>query len=146
MTNNASYNENEYSNHVMKIVAQINDTKYDRIVAIPRGGLILGVHLSHILKTPLEVYSGKEIWVREKNTKYLWVDDIADSGVTLGDIKLRWYGSEMYDDSFDCAVLIWNIDNPSVRPKYYGKIIDRRYNTSWYDFWWEKKPKEKRYI
>lgn len=51
-----------------------SNKKYSSIYAIPRGGLILGVYLSHMLNIPL-------VRVIEPNT--LVVDDICDTGSTL---------------------------------------------------------------
>jgi len=53
--------------------------KYEEIYAIPRGGLILGVYLSHYLNIPMVTN------VKGPNT--LIVDDICDTGKTLQKYK-----------------------------------------------------------
>jgi len=56
-------------------------SKFDKIYGIPRGGLILAVALSHELEKPLTL----EL---PKNTdRVLVVDDISDTGTTLGKIR-----------------------------------------------------------
>jgi len=67
-------------NRLVKKILQSN-IKYEAIYAIPRGGLILGVYLSHILKLPM--LSGRSLI--KKNT--LIVDDICDTGLTLSKFK-----------------------------------------------------------
>ena len=63
---------------VDELCDMIPDNQYEGIYAIPRGGLIIGVMMSHKLGLPmidrLQSYYGK---------KFLIVDDIADTGVTL---------------------------------------------------------------
>ena len=49
--------------------------KYEALYAVPRGGLILGVYLSHRLKLPMASRPRKNVLV---------VDDICDTGMTLG--------------------------------------------------------------
>lgn len=49
------------------------------LYAVPRGGLVLGVALSHRFNKPL---------VSVPNSMSILVDDIADSGKTLRDIRL----------------------------------------------------------
>lgn len=69
----------------------------DRIVAIHRGGLIVGVILSHLLKAPLDTMcisryddineSSNDRYLLDKDTLrdrvVLVVDDISDEGITL---------------------------------------------------------------
>lgn len=59
---------------------------YESIYAIPRGGLVIGVLLSHRLGIPM-------IFDRDKtNDATLVVDEICDSGKTLDEIhsKMKW--------------------------------------------------------
>ena len=80
--------------HVFEITWQLFDTicrdlathvvlmdgKPENIYAVPRGGLVVGVRLSHLLDVPM-VYDRKQIGPRT-----LVVDDISDSGTTLTDL------------------------------------------------------------
>lgn len=76
-TNIFEYDYEMFSNHLFKIKEHIkaSNKKYNEIYAIPRGGLILGVYLSHHLNIPLVTN------IISKNT--LIVDDICDTGATL---------------------------------------------------------------
>ncbi len=58
----------------------LQDTSFDAIYGVPRGGLILGVLLSHRLSIPLIVDQTKI------TDQTLIVDDIADSGITLSTV------------------------------------------------------------
>ena len=62
--------------------------EYEGIYAIPRGGLIIGVMMSHRLDIPLidrlQSYYGK---------KFILVDDIADTGVTLEKLKAEIFNN-----------------------------------------------------
>lgn len=57
---------------------RLGKTRIDAIYGIPRGGLILGVILSHKLDVPLILDP-----LKAKNKKLLIVDDISDTGRTL---------------------------------------------------------------
>lgn len=72
-----------FSEAVIRLTQKIlnSKTKYKNIYAIPRGGLVLGVYLSHSLKLPM-IQSEALI-----NKKTLIVDDICDTGMTLGRFK-----------------------------------------------------------
>ena len=76
----------EMENLVDELCDKIPDGVYEGIYAIPRGGLIIGVMMSHKLGLPLidrlQSYYGK---------KFLIVDDIADTGKTLEKMKAEVY-------------------------------------------------------
>lgn len=55
------------------------------IYGIPKGGLILGVHLANILNIPL-ITTEKEFRRLVKYEKILVVDDVSDSGITFSKI------------------------------------------------------------
>ena len=71
---------------VDELCDMIPDNQYEGIYAIPRGGLIIGVMMSHKLGLPmidrLQSYYGK---------KFLIVDDIADTGKTLEKLRAEVY-------------------------------------------------------
>jgi hypoxanthine phosphoribosyltransferase len=77
------YTHQQFEKDIKKISIEIRETekllntKFVGIYAIPRGGLIPGVYLSHLLGLPL-------IWNKNKITKkILVVDEICDSGKTF---------------------------------------------------------------
>ena len=73
---------------VDELCDMIPDNQYEGIYAIPRGGLIIGVMMSHKLGLPmidrLQSYYGK---------KFLIVDDIADTGETLEKLKAEIFAN-----------------------------------------------------
>ena len=66
----------EFDSMAKALAYKLQDGGFDSIYAIPRGGLVLGVRLSHLLNLPLVR------WV-EMNPNTLVVDDISDTGETL---------------------------------------------------------------
>ena len=94
---------------------------YKGIYGIPRGGLIIAVIMSHKLNIPY-ITDLKSMYGK----KYLIVDDIADTGVTLNKLK-----AEVFDHA-DIATLHYNTES-LVEPKYY---VDLK-NDSWIVYPWE---------
>jgi hypoxanthine phosphoribosyltransferase len=95
----------------------------DAIYGVPRGGLILGVALSHALDLPLipsmVLYDGK----REN---ILVVDDISDTGETLTRISDTVEKSLFYTLHYD--------DNSAFGPDFYYASND----DCWIKYPWEK--------
>jgi hypoxanthine phosphoribosyltransferase len=88
---------------------------FSGIYAIPRGGLVLGVRLSHELDLPM-IIGGVD-----KRT--LVVDDIADKGHTLEPYRKR-----------GCAILtLFKHNDCPFTPTFYMRQNDR-----WVHFPWEK--------
>ena len=111
------YSWKEFDDDIKKIVEQVRYLGVKNIYAIPRGGLILGVHLSHILKLPLA------------DTPYgnvLVVDDISDTGETL----LQW-GKKTHAS---IATLYWKSGTKTL-PDY---TVRSYYPNEWIVFPWEK--------
>jgi hypoxanthine phosphoribosyltransferase len=93
--------------------------KFSAICGIPRGGLILAVRLSHLLKIPLTEMKGLSF----KDKTVLIVDDVADTGETI----------ELFAScGFITATLFWN-PKSSVKPKFWAK----RKSKEWILFPWE---------
>ena len=87
------------------------------IYAIPRGGLVLGVHLSHLLKLPLTL---------EPYGNVLVVDDVSDTGETL----LQW-GNKTHAS----IATLYMKNGTKTLPDY----TVRSYQSSeWLVFPWEK--------
>ncbi len=69
----------EFDRLIDRLEIKINKSgnKFDGIIGIPRGGLIVAVCLSHRLNLPL---------VNKISNKILIVDDLSDSGKTLWEL------------------------------------------------------------
>ena len=131
------------------------DWRPDFIVGIGRGGLVPSTYLSHQAGIPLlsvdhssKVYDFAEaLLVRiadctRAGERFLFVDDINDSGKTIAYIRdiLRKNGS--VSDNIRIAVLIHNIGS-SETVDYTSRTIDRGVDKDWFVFPWEAvAPKE----
>lgn len=71
------YTWQEFDKDIEEIVRWTKERNFKSVYGIPRGGLILGVVLSHRLGLPLKLK------IEELDRETLVVDDIADSGRTL---------------------------------------------------------------
>lgn len=127
-------NWDEVEELVDELALQIIDggREYAAIHAIPRGGLVLGVMLSHKLGLPLL----NAEWLYAQHTthpdrRYLIVDDINDTGLTLG----FWNDLTMY---YDTAV-IHQKERSKSRSLYVGEDIN---NDEWVVYPWECKETE----
>ena len=98
--------------------------KYKGIYAIPRGGLILAVLLSHKLNIPMITDFSKS------NAGILFADDILDTGKTASAFLKERLDSGR---QADIAVLVLN-DKCLIKPAYYG--AKNRQNI-WIQFPWE---------
>jgi hypoxanthine phosphoribosyltransferase len=124
MTDEINYQWEEFEKDVRFIVEAIRRSSrfgerffsgFSGIYAVPRGGLVLGVRLSHELDLPL-IYGGVD-------RKVLVVDDIADSGNTLEPYRKR-----------GCAIAtIFKHQNCPFTPHFYA-----RENSVYVNFPWER--------
>lgn len=116
----------EFDNLVDELADMIPEGVYEGVYAVPRGGLITGVMLSHKLDLPfidrLQSYYGK---------KFLIVDDIADTGETLNRFK-----AEIYDYA-DIATIHYHKQS-IVEPAYWVESKGDK----WIVYPWEKKNSE----
>jgi hypoxanthine phosphoribosyltransferase len=115
-----------FDNMVDELADMIPEGVYEGVYAVPRGGLITGVMLSHKLDLPfidrLQSYYGK---------KFLIVDDIADTGETLNRFK-----AEIYDYA-DIATIHYHKQS-IVEPAYW---VEEK-GDKWIVYPWEKKNSE----
>ena len=142
----------------------------DYIVGITRGGLTPGVILSQNLKVPMYTLKvslrdgGDEdcdhnLWMAEDAFGYgsagcledpksniLIVDDINDSGATIGWIKKDWPASclpnspewgEIWHHNVKFAVLVNNLSSTET-VDYYAMEINKKERDVWIDFPWER--------
>jgi len=116
----------DFDNMVDELADMIPEGVYEGVYAVPRGGLITGVMLSHKLDLPfidrLQSYYGK---------KFLIVDDIADTGETLNRFK-----AEIYDYA-DIATIHYHKQS-IVEPAYW---VEEK-GDKWIVYPWEKKNSE----
>jgi uncharacterized protein len=119
------------------------------IVGIGRGGLVPGCFLSHRTGIPLlsidhssKVYDFAEALLIHvagcagAGERYLFVDDINDSGKTIAHLRetLRSNGADEANIRF--AVLIDNASS-CERVDYAAQQIDRKVDRDWFVFPWE---------
>lgn len=108
----------------------------DVIVAVSRGGLVLGCLLSHLLNKPLAVvavqsYRGKKrgkLTIGEFSSAVplkgavLLVDDLVDSGATMSEVRKRLHAKRTIKNVFS-AVLYWKPSSHCF-PNFYVKQVD----------------------
>jgi xanthine phosphoribosyltransferase len=104
------------------------------IVPIPRGGMIPGVMLSHMLNAPMRsfepFYDGKlREWMRDKST--VIVDDICDTGRTFQYIR----------ECSPIVLLVSLIVKPEGVPRRDISVLEVP-QTTWVQFPWETDNKE----
>jgi len=116
--NKIGYNIELLSIKIKKSI-QMNNIKYDFIYPIPRGGLIVGVYLSHLLDIKLISEINNSIL---NNFKILVVDDIADTGKTLTE----------FESKADLATIYYK-PRSIIKPTYY---VEETVN--WIVFPWER--------
>ena len=133
------------------LLRKIGKTKYDCILGITRGGLIPAVKISHALNIPLQPvnYQTRDFkemryesmginlmneMLNDPPKKYLAIDDINDSGVTINALSTEFANWNM---NVEWAVLHDN--KPSeARVKYFAKKIDKSKDPAWIVYPWEK--------
>jgi len=142
----------EFEEAVQFIALKMKKLNYkpDIIVAIARGGLVLGVRLSHILKIPMRsihmvFYDEKDNRLEKpilliplqsekdvKAKKVLLVDDIADTGLTLKNAieYLKSLGAQ----EIKIATIAYK-PSSIVVPDFYLFVTSK-----WVVFPWEKPP------
>ena len=140
MTDNIYVGWKEMYNICLLMALQIGERNYKKIVGVSRGGLVPGVILSHALDIPFEPLQWQTRDGNKKDTlsvalkstedpnDILFVDDICDSGLTIGSIRNIFPESQwavLYSKKGDMGI------------DFEG---ERLYNNKqWIVFPWEKK-------
>ena len=119
------------------------------IVGIGRGGLVPAVYLSHATGLPMLScdWSSKvadfagDVVVRlaghaRAGERLLFVDDINDSGLTIGALRTALAAAGAAPDATRIATLIDNVVS-TQRVDYSARTIDRTVTKDWYVFPWE---------
>ncbi|MDR1614227.1 MAG: phosphoribosyltransferase [Campylobacteraceae bacterium] len=139
------YGFEEFFEDVKKIAHEVKPYKFDAFLAIARGGMTFGHFLAHALDTR-ELYALNSIhyegskkldFVKIFNIpdlshakSVLVLDDIADSGETLMEIKKTL--KNLYPDmDIKIATLLYK-EKSLVRPDFFAKITDE-----WIEFLWD---------
>ena len=109
----------QYDKDIRELVSHIekNGEQFACIYAVPRGGLVIGVHLSHLLKLPL---------TNEPYGNVLVVDDVSDAGETL----LQWANK-----SHASISTLYMKQGTKTLPDY---TVRSYYPNQWIVFPWEK--------
>jgi|TARA_Y100000996_G_scaffold175921_1_gene136956 hypoxanthine phosphoribosyltransferase len=137
----------EMIDSIRNISEQLTNANFDPevIISVNRGGCIPGIYLSHYIEKPHQVInlelrdSAKEPdldSIKEKIRQFssvLIIDDINDSGKTIGVIKDL---SKNLTTKIHFAVLI-NKSESESKVEYYGKNVNSKANDYWYVFPWE---------
>jgi len=141
------YTWEQFSKDVKLLVRRVKYAKVQpkSIIGIARGGLVLGVALSHKLKAPLTIISTSSYQSKQKldtivfNTSFcrplenpvLVVDDICDSGRTLDLVltHVKTFGFDVYS-----AVLFYK-EASYIKPTWYLHKINK--SEQWVKFPWE---------
>jgi hypoxanthine phosphoribosyltransferase len=131
------------------VQVEAGDWKPDFIVGIGRGGLAPGCFLSHRTGIPLLSidHSSKVHFFAEAllvhlavctraGERYLFVDDINDSGKTLAHMRHSIAVQKGNADNVRYAVMIDN-KSSAERVDYASREIDRRTDKDWFVFPWE---------
>jgi uncharacterized protein len=126
------------------------------LVGIGRGGLAPAVYLSHRMDLQLvsidhsagiASFGAALVAVLAERTRagdqLLFVEDINDSGKTIGDIRAALSAQSAVAPNIRFAVLIDNKVS-AQRVDYRHRVIDRSVNKDWFIFPWEAMaPREK---
>lgn len=106
----------QYHKDVKTLVRKIkySKKKFKHIYGIPRGGLVLAVHLSHLLNKPL-------VMNYKKYKQVLIVDDVSDTGHTLQPYKRTHWIATLYKK-----------DHTKTEPTFFARVINK-----WIIYPWE---------
>lgn len=103
----------QYNQDVKILLEKIrkSNIQFDNIYGIPRGGLVLAVHLSHLLNKPL---------TNDYSISSLIVDDVSDTGKTLKRF------------SRGIIATLYRKDHTITEPTFYARTINK-----WIIYPWE---------
>ena len=144
------YTWEELNNDTRKIANWVKEVgfKPDGIVGIIRGGAVPAVILSHELGCPVTLLNwslrdGKVKDYRELDKiaiaashgkRFLFIDDIVDSGATIKEIKDRAFDTK---NNLLFTSLWYNPSQLNSRVHFWARIIDRSLDDRWVIFPYE---------
>lgn len=147
------YNFEDFNQGLESIFNNIKSlpTRFDRVVAISRGGLFLGARLSYKLDIPLTpiVWSFRQHaeresvpWLAEdinEGQRILLCDGMIDSGKTIETLLDDWEASTgTLDRECISIATCWLNVAQDVMPDFWHKTINRDEDQRYVNFWWEK--------
>lgn len=142
---------NQFVADVRALAAQLaaDDWTPDFLIGIGRGGLVPAVYLSHALGLPtlsvdhsaqVHDFAGAALERLAARTRegerLLVVDDINDSGATIGKLRALLAEAHAAEAHIRFATLLDNIRSTS-RVDYRARTIDRAEMKDWFVFPWE---------
>jgi xanthine phosphoribosyltransferase len=132
---------------VQVLLSQLRSEKFDAILGLARGGLVLGTILANNLEIQeyhtiqLKSYEGvvqREMklicephWDLLRNKKILVVDDLIDNGTSILFLKELLQKNQI--KNYKIVVLIDKQKNPNIKPDYCARIAKE-----WIVFFWER--------
>ena len=151
--NKVYYTPAQINSYILTIAREMykDDFRPEYIVGVTRGGLVPAVKLSQYLDIPMHALGKDEsnLWMAEhafEGRNILVVDDINDTGFTIGQIKLDWRSScrpnedqwlNVWGHNVRFATLI-NNEASEESVSYSGHNINKFENPEWCVFPWEK--------
>jgi uncharacterized protein len=130
--NKAYQSWEDFEYYIKGIIQKLKNQrpKIKGIYAIPRGGLVIGVRLSHLLGVPLYL-SPEEVPSECDDHELLIVDDISDTGNTFSNIE--------YIDEYQSFSLFYK-NSSKFKPDFYCRLCKE---DEWIVFPWERDGEEK---
>lgn len=140
-----------FVDHVMTLAARIGEDAWvpSYLIGIGRGGLVPATFLSHACGLPMlsvdyssqveEFADGAlaRLAARTRSgDRLLFVDDINDTGGTIGRLRTILAEQDAAPGSIRFATLIDNIRS-AQRVEYHAETIDRAVTKDWFVFPWE---------
>ena len=135
--------------HVLAAELAKQDWTPSFIIGIGRGGLAPAVYLSHATGLPMlsvdhssnvEDFSDAPLIRLAARTRHgerlLFVDDINDTGATIGKLRAALATAGAARDSIRFATLLDN-KRSSEQVEYRAEVIDRNERKDWFVFPWE---------
>ena len=135
--------------HTLAALLADDDWKPDFIIGIGRGGLAPAVYLSHATGMPMlsvdyssqvKDFADAPLARLARRTqageRLLFLDDINDSGRTIGHLREVLNEADAVPGSIRFATLIDNVSS-AQKVEYRARTIDRTFNKDWFVFPWE---------
>lgn len=125
MTENCFIPWLKYKQDIHELAGKLSKQRFCGIYGIPRGGLVIAVNLTHILK--LRLFSAP-LAQKHGDFPLLVVDDVSDTGKTLIRLKKRLDARKI---DFVVATL-YRKDQTEYEPDFCVRTINQ-----WIEFPWE---------